>query len=184
MRRYDGRGWEAMRSIRGCPSSRPSRIAWALAALATLSAALIVPPAGALGRGGWNEIQRFRDCIAERGLEAWSPWVLHRAAHHIDNPTIVRLLLQAGADPNAPTTVGGRHFTSGHATPIRWLCPTFWTLARISTPGTTMVTRRSIGQPQSGNGRVIKVLLERRVGARDPRGRPGVNRQLSGKEIG
>ena len=53
-------------------------------------------------RGDWDDIRRFRDCIGAHGLDAWTPWVLHQAARLTTNPTIVRLLLRAGADPNAP----------------------------------------------------------------------------------
>lgn len=106
-------GREMMWGIRGCQSSRPSRIPWAPAALAIVSAALVAQPGAAIQdcsltqrRGDWDDIQRFRDCIDEHGLEAWNPWVLHQAARLTTNPTIVRLLLQDGADPNAPDENG------------------------------------------------------------------------------
>ena len=57
-----------------------------LAAL-VLTASAVAPaahPASAqdcsIGREGWDGNRRFRDCNAERGLEAWGPWFLHRAA--------------------------------------------------------------------------------------------------------
>ena len=75
------------------------------AAVTALAAAAAVPAVAAqdcsIGRDGWDDIQRFRECIEEHVLEAWSPWVLHSAARWTTNPTIVRLLLQAGADANA-----------------------------------------------------------------------------------
>ncbi len=54
----------------------------------------------------WNDIQLFRRCLADHGLDAWGPWVLHTAALRTSNPTIIRLLLEAGADPNAPDDYG------------------------------------------------------------------------------
>ena len=54
-----------------------------------------------ISRNDWDDIERFRSCIEEQGLEAWSPWVLHQAARLTGNPTVVHLLLEAGADPSA-----------------------------------------------------------------------------------
>ena len=94
---------------RGRVSSRLGRV-WAPVAFVMLSAAPASNPASAqdcsVGRDGWDDIQRFRDCIEKNGLEAWSPWVLHQAAEYTTNPAIVRLLLQGGADPNAPDDNG------------------------------------------------------------------------------
>ena len=73
---------------------------------------LFVPVQGGVAQGcsisrnDWDDIERFRGCIEERGLDPWSPWILHRASRLTTNPTIVCLLLQAGADPNAPDDNG------------------------------------------------------------------------------
>ena len=83
------------------------------ALLTTLSAATLASPAAlasqtdcSISGEQWNDIQLFRRCLAESGLDAWevSPTgrtVLHDAALRTDNPTIVVLLLEAGANPNA-----------------------------------------------------------------------------------
>ena len=53
----------------------------------------------------WSNIQLFRRCLAEVGLDWWETpdgeTILHTAAGRTNNPTIVILLLEAGADPNA-----------------------------------------------------------------------------------
>lgn len=41
-----------------------------------------------IGRDGWGDILRFRRCIEERRLEAWSPWVLHSVVSQKTSPTI------------------------------------------------------------------------------------------------
>ena len=66
---------------------------------------LVAAPAAAqdcgIGSDDWDNIQLFRRCVQEHGLDAWTPRVLHQAAAVTGNPTIVQLLLEAGADPNA-----------------------------------------------------------------------------------
>lgn len=113
-------------------------------------------------RGDWDDIQRFRDCIEERGLEPWSPWILHRAARLTTNPTIVRLLLQAGADPNAPDDDGlsPLHHGAENSNPM--------VVTHLLDAGADLNARDNDGYTalhwaaaQSGNGRVVKVLLDR-----------------------
>ena len=137
-------------------------------ALVILPFAFIAEPAGAQDcsisrrRGDWDDIQRFRDCIEEHGLGAWSPWVLHRAAEYTTNPTIVRLLLQAGADPNAPDDSGltPLHWGSENSNPM--------VVTHLLDAGADLNARDNKGYTalhwaaaQSGNGRVVKVLLDR-----------------------
>ena len=138
----------------------------ASAALVMLAAALTAPPASAqdcsIGRDDWDDIQRFRECIEEHGLDAWSPWVLHQAAEYTGNPTIVRLLLQAGADPNAPDDNG--------LTPLHWGAENSnpMVVTHLLDAGADLNARDNDGYTalhwaaaQSGNGRVVKVLLDR-----------------------
>ncbi len=88
------------------------------ALIATLSIALSVCPITLVGQTDcsisgeqWNDIQLFRRCLAERGLDAWEVsatgrTVLHNAALQTNNPTIIVLLLEAGSDPNARDDAG------------------------------------------------------------------------------
>ena len=98
----------------------------------TLSVATLVSPMTLVGQTDcsisgeqWNDIQLFRRCLAERGLEAWevSPagrTVLHNAALQTDNPTIVVLLLEAGSDPNSRDDSGSTplHFGVQNGNPV------------------------------------------------------------------
>ena len=98
----------------------------------TLSVATLVSPMTLVGQTDcsisgeqWNDIQLFRRCLAERGIEAWevSPTgrtVLHNAALQTDNPTIVVLLLEAGSDPNFRDDSGSTplHFGVQNGNPV------------------------------------------------------------------
>ena len=115
-------------------------------------------------RDDWDDIQRFRQCIDEHGLDAWTPWVLHQAARLTSNPTIVRLLLQAGADPNAPDDDGltPLHHAVSNRNPM--------VATHLLDAGADLNTRENDGYTplhyaaaQSGNGRVVKLLLDRGV---------------------
>ncbi len=102
------------------------------ALLTTLSAATLTSPATlasqtdcSISGEQWNDIQLFRRCLAERGLDAWevSPTgrtVLHDAALRTDNPTIVVLLLESGANPNARDDSGSTplHFGVRNGNPV------------------------------------------------------------------
>lgn len=102
------------------------------ALLTILSAATLASPTTLAGQTDcsisgeqWNDIQLFRRCLAERGLDAWevSPTgrtVLHDAALRTNNPTIVVLLLEAGANPNARDDSGATplHFGVENENPV------------------------------------------------------------------
>ena len=115
-----------------------------------------------IGRDDWDDIQRFRRCIEERGLDAWTPLVLHKVAGNTTNPTIVRLLLRAGADPDAPDDYGRTplHRGAENSNPM--------VVTHLLDAGADLGARDNEGYTalhwaaaQSGNGRVIKVLLDR-----------------------
>ena len=138
----------------------------AVLAVMALAVAFAASPVAAqdcsIGRDGWDDIQRFRECIEEHGLEAWSPWVLHSAARLTTNPTIVRLLLQAGADANAPDDGGlsPLHHGARNTNPM--------VASHLLDAGADLNARDNDGYTalhwaaaQSGNDRVVKVLLDR-----------------------
>ena len=56
-------------------------------------------------RGDWDDVQLFRRCLSEVGLDWWGApsgnTILHSAAGFTNNPTVVQLLLEADADPHA-----------------------------------------------------------------------------------
>ena len=66
---------------------------------------LVASPAAAqdcsIDEDDWGDVQRFRDRMEKHGLGSLPRLVLHQAAASTVNPTIVHLLLEAGADPNA-----------------------------------------------------------------------------------
>ncbi len=53
----------------------------------------------------WDDVQHFCRCLREVGLDWWGApsdnTILHNAAGFTNNPTVVQLLLEADADPNA-----------------------------------------------------------------------------------
>ena len=157
---------EDHRAACGRTALRLSRVRWTPAALVMLSVSLIAQPASgqdcSVGRDGWDDIQRFRRCIEEHGLDAWTPWVLHQAAQFTSNPTIVRLLLHAGADPNAPNDSGltPLHAGAWNSNPM--------VVSHLLDAGADLNARENDGYTalhyaaaQSGNGRVVKALLDR-----------------------
>ena len=52
-----------------------------------------------------DDLQRIRSCMARFGNEGWTNpngfTMLHQAARHSSNPTVVSVILSAGFDPNA-----------------------------------------------------------------------------------
>ena len=75
----------------------------ALVALALLAIPLAATPAAAqdcsFEGDGYSDIQRMRRCVEEHGI--WSPTLLHNTASQTENPAVVQVLLEAGADPSA-----------------------------------------------------------------------------------
>lgn len=61
----------------------------------------------------FDDIRGFRNCLEEHGLGSLGPGILRLTAVATSNPAIVRLLLQAGADPNAPSDFGSTPLHSG-----------------------------------------------------------------------
>ena len=89
---------------------RASRLWHPCAAVALLALSVTTSQVAAqedctIERDGWDDVQHFRRCLSEVGLDWWDApsgrTVLHDAAEFTDNPTVVQLLLEAGADPNA-----------------------------------------------------------------------------------
>ena len=117
-----------MEAIRRAPDRGPRcrvgrRGAWG-SAVSLLVSLLVVQPLAAqdcaIGRDQWDDIGRFRRCLDEGGLRSWGPWILHQAALRTGNPTIVYLLLEAGADPNARNDEGltALHFGAQNSNPV------------------------------------------------------------------
>ena len=141
--------------------------------LAMLSAAPTAQAVSAqdcsISRDGWDDIQRFRDCIEEHGLDPWSLWVLHNAARRTTQPDHSCVSSCRPARIRTHRTTMGRH-------------PSFYWGAENSDPmvvthllgsGADLNARDNDGctaraAAQSGNGRVVKVLLDR--GRRPDRG--------------
>ena len=117
----------------------------------------------AIGRDDWDDIQRFRRCLEEYDPDRWGdPWLLHKASRSTANPTIVRLLLQEGWNPNAPDDGGlsPLHQGAQNSNPM--------VMSHLLDAGADLNARDNDGYTalhwaaaQSGNGRVIKVLLDR-----------------------
>ena len=110
----------------------------------------------------WDDIRGFRNCLEQRGLDALSPWTLHHAASETSNPTIIRLLLDSGADPNTPDDRG--------RTPLHWGAQNRnpMVATHLLNAGADLhagdnegYTPLHIAAAWSGNGRVINLLLNR-----------------------
>ena len=152
---------------RGRVSFRLGRVFWAPAAFVMLSAVPASNPVSAqdcsIGRDGWDDIQRFRDCLEEYDPDQWGdPWLLHKASRLTGNPTIVRLLLQEGWNSNAPDDDGlsPLHKGAQNSNPM--------VVTHLLDAGADLNARDNEGYTalhwaaaQSGNGRVVKVLLDR-----------------------
>ncbi len=151
---------------RGRVSSRLGRVLWAPATIVMLSAAAISLPTSAqdcsIGarRGDWDDMRRFRECLEQYAPEQWGdPWLLHKASRFTGNPTMVRLLLQQGWDPNAPDDNGlsPLHQGARNSNPM--------VVSHLIDAGADLSARDNEGYKalhwaaaQSGNDRVVKVL--------------------------
>ncbi len=134
-----------------------------------LSAAAISLPTSAQDcsisarRGDWDDMRRFRECLEQYAPEQWGdPWLLHKASRFTGNPTMVRLLLQQGWDPNAPDDNGlsPLHQGARNSNPM--------VVSHLIDAGADLSARDNEGYTalhwaaaQSGNDRVVKVLLDR-----------------------
>ena len=96
-----------------CCRSTAFRRVWIAVALSAIS--LVAVPVAAqdecfIDADGWDDVQRFRRCLSEVELDWWGApsgnTILHRAAASTNNPTVVQLLLEAGADPNVRNDEG------------------------------------------------------------------------------
>ncbi len=135
---------------------------WVVAATSAIS--LLATPAAAqdcgIGEDDWDDFQLFRRCIQEHGLDAWTSEILHQAARLTTNPTIIQLLLEAGADANARNDRGLTPLHEGATTsnPV----VTAHLLAAGADPNgldNEGYTPLHFAAAQSGNRRVVTRLL-------------------------
>ena len=135
---------------------------------ALFAVSMITVPAAAqdcgIDAGGWDDVQRFRRCLGEVGLDWWNApsgnTILHNAAGYTTNPTVVLLLLEAGADPNARNDDGltPLHRGAGNSNPV--------VIAHLLTAGgdpnamdNNGYTPLHYAAARSGNARAISRLL-------------------------
>ena len=138
---------------------------------ATIVISLVATPAAAQdcavsGDGGWDDIQLFRRCMDVYVSDDWDPWILHKAARWTGNPTIVQLLLEAGADPSARDDDGltPLHRGAVNNNPVVTL-HLLAAGADPNAPDNQGYTPLHYSAAQSGNGRVVARLL---AGGADP----------------
>ncbi len=136
--------------------------------MALLAISLFPAPVAAqncgIGEDDWDDIQLFRRCIQEQGLDAWTSRILHQAAALTGNPTIVQLLLEAGADPNTRDDRGltPLHEGATNSNPV----VTAHLLAAGADPNgldNDGYTPLHYAAARSGNGRVVTRLLGARA---------------------
>ena len=95
----------------------------------------------------WTDIGWFRSCAGERGNE-WATQMLGGgewmggAALHTENPAIIQVLLQAGADPHRVDDEGRTSLHWGRGMPTRSSQHIFLLLERIPTRWTMRAPRR------------------------------------------
>ena len=151
------------------PTSRTSGSMLRLFAwLVVASSLLAAQPASAqdctISADDWGNIQLFRRCLAEVGVDWWDApdgrTILHRAAGWTTNPTIILLLLEAGAEPNARADDGRTplHYGAWNANPV----VTQHLLAAGADPSAASNRGYTPLHEATGNEseRVIKLLLD------------------------
>ena len=118
----------------------------------------------AVGADDWDDVQLFRRCLSEVELDWWDApsgnTILHSAAAYTNNPTVVQLLLEADADPNAMNDRGQtplhRGATNSNPVVISHLLSAAADPNAMDNDGYTAL---HYAAAQSGNARAVTRLL-------------------------
>lgn len=144
---------------------RRAWIALALLAISLVATSAAAQENCAVGPDDWNDVQLFRRCLSDVGLDWWdAPWgntILHNAAANTNNPTVVQLLLEADADPNAMNDRGQtplhRGATNSNPVVISHLLSAGADPNAMDNDGYTPL---HYAAAQSGNARAVTRLLD------------------------